>query len=167
MLDIVTVLKQTDIFHGLTSSELEIVASICEQKVFHRGEIIFVEGTTGDELYVIASGTVDILLGFSAVLDQSKSLSPVKLVTLRQGQSFGEIALIDRGLRSASAQAAEGHTQVLILAREALFDLCERYPQLGYRMMFNLAADLAAKIRNTDYHIQERILYGRSSGFER
>jgi hypothetical protein len=37
--------------------------------------------------------------------------------------------------------------------------LCETYPQLGYRLMYNLAADLAMKIRNTDLRIREQLLY--------
>jgi hypothetical protein len=39
--------------------------------------------------------------------------------------------------------------------------LCEAYPQLGYRLMFNLAADLAMKIRNTDFQLREQLLYRR------
>jgi hypothetical protein len=37
--------------------------------------------------------------------------------------------------------------------------LCDTYPQLGYRLMYNLAADLAMKIRNTDLRIREQLLY--------
>jgi hypothetical protein len=39
--------------------------------------------------------------------------------------------------------------------------LCETYPQLGFRLMYNLAADLAMKIRNTDLRMRERLLYKR------
>lgn len=38
--------------------------------------------------------------------------------------------------------------------------LCDTYPQLGYRLMRNLSADLALKIRNTDMRIREELLYG-------
>jgi hypothetical protein len=37
--------------------------------------------------------------------------------------------------------------------------LCETYPQLGYRLMYNLAADLAMKIRNNGLQIREQLLY--------
>jgi hypothetical protein len=37
--------------------------------------------------------------------------------------------------------------------------LCETYPQLGYRVMGNLAADLATKIRNADMKIRDRLMY--------
>ncbi|MGQ9833408.1 MAG: hypothetical protein ACUVRJ_06380 [Candidatus Villigracilaceae bacterium] len=37
--------------------------------------------------------------------------------------------------------------------------LCETYPNLGYRLMYNLAADLAMKMRNLDLRIRENWLY--------
>jgi hypothetical protein len=40
-------------------------------------------------------------------------------------------------------------------------DLCERDPALGFRLMRNLAADLATKIRNTDLRIREELLYSQ------
>lgn len=75
------------------------------------------------------------------------------------GQSFGEVALVDEGLRSASARAAQKETRLLVIQRDKLIMLCETYPQLGYRLMYNLAADLAMKIRNTDLRIREQLLY--------
>jgi hypothetical protein len=38
--------------------------------------------------------------------------------------------------------------------------LCEADPLLGFRLMHNLAADLALKIRNTDLRVREQLLYG-------
>ncbi len=46
-----------------------------------------------------------------------------------------------------------------IIPRDKLIMLCDTYPQLGYRLMYNLAADLAMKIRNTDLRIREQLLY--------
>ena len=81
------------------------------------------------------------------------------IATLRRGQSFGEVALVDEGLRSASACASQKDTRLLIIPRDKLIMLCDTYPQLGYRLMYNLAADLAMKIRNTDLRIREQLLY--------
>jgi CRP-like cAMP-binding protein len=87
-------------------------------------------------------------------------MGPVTIATLRRGQSFGEVALVDQGLRSATARCAQHNTHLLLIPREKLMTLCDTYPQLGYRLMRNLAADLALKIRNTDLRIREELLYG-------
>jgi CRP-like cAMP-binding protein len=71
------------------------------------------------------------------------------------------VALVDQGLRSATARCAANNTQLLVLPRDKLTLLCDTYPQLGYRMMRNLAADLALKIRSTDLRIREELLYGQ------
>jgi CRP/FNR family transcriptional regulator, cyclic AMP receptor protein len=155
------ILKQADIFVELTPTQLELVGSLCEERRLNTGDLIFEENTPSDELYIIAQGEVEIQVDPSLVADASaRSIGPVTIATLRRGQSFGEVALVDQGLRSATARCAQHNTQLLIIPRDKLMTLCDTYPQLGYRLMRNLAADLALKIRNTDMRIREELLYG-------
>lgn len=158
MSEIITFLKQADIFYQFTQTQLELVANICQEKTFFSGETIFEENSANKELYVIVQGEVNILINPGLVsADVDKQKAPI--ATLRRGQSFGEIALVDEGLRSATAQAKSTETRLLVIPRDKLIMLCETYPQLGYRLMYNLAADLSMKIRNTDLRIREKLLY--------
>lgn len=157
MSNLVNFLKQSDIFYQFTPTQLELVANLCREVVFNAGETIFQENSGSKELYVIAQGEVDILINRGVTGDVDKKETAVAL--LRRGQSFGEVALVDEGLRSASARAAQKDTRLLVIQRDKLIMLCETYPQLGYRLMYNLAADLAMKIRNTDLRIREQLLY--------
>ncbi len=158
------VLKEADIFYEFSPQQIEQIASICDEKVFSLGEMIFEENTTGDELYVIASGEVEILIDPALVSDRpDMPTHPTTITTLRRGQSFGEIALVDQGIRSAGARSASTETRLLIIPREKLTSLCEDDPSLGYRLMRNLATDLAMKMRNTDLLIREKLLYESGS----
>ncbi len=155
-----TTLKQADIFYNFTPEQLRLVAELCQERTFSLGDIIFLEGSKSDELYIIAEGEVDILLDPSIVSDQSdRDFSPVTIATLRRGQSFGEIALVDHGLRSATARAAQKPTRLLIIPSDKLREVCDTYPDLGYRLMRNLAVDLALKLRSTDLRIREVLSY--------
>ncbi|HLB48930.1 MAG TPA: cyclic nucleotide-binding domain-containing protein [Anaerolineales bacterium] len=155
------ILKQADIFFELTPTQLELVASLCQERRLNTGDLIFEENTPSDELYIIAQGEIEIQVDPSLVADDTARLTgPVTIATLRRGQSFGEVALVDQGLRSASAKCAQHNTYLLVIPRDKLMNLCDTYPQLGYRLMRNLAADLALKIRNTDMLIREELLYG-------
>ena len=155
-------LQQTDIFFELGAEQLAGVAALCEEKRFGVGDLVFEENSASDELYVIVAGEVDILVDPSLVGDRAGSPSkPATIATLRRGQSFGEVALVDQGVRSASARSASHETRLLVIPRQALMDLCDQDPALGYRLMRNLAADLATKIRNTDLKIREELLYSR------
>ena len=159
MSSITTVLRQADIFYELTNTQLELVASICEEKHYQTGDIVFEENTRGDELYVIASGEVEIQVN-PALIGGDSTTGPQTIATLRRGQSFGEVALVDEGLRSASARCAQHDTHLVVIPREQLMLLCDTYPQLGHRLMRNLAADLAMKIRNTDLQVREQLTWG-------
>jgi CRP/FNR family transcriptional regulator, cyclic AMP receptor protein len=160
MSNIVNFLKQSDIFYQFTPTQLEMVANLCQEVSFQAGEIVFTENSSSKELYIIAQGEIEILIDPSVTSSTpNKKQNGSTIATLRRGQSFGEVALVDEGLRSASARAAQKDTHLLVISRDKLIMLCETYPQLGYRLMYNLAADLAMKIRNTDLRIREPLLY--------
>ena len=160
----VNILKQADIFYKLTPTQLEMISHICQERTYQTGEVIVHEGTDTDELYVIVSGEVDVLVNPALVSDHpGAEYSSVSIATLRRGQSFGEIALVDKGVRTATVQALQNKTRLLIIPRAKLMLLCDTYPQLGYRLMQNLAADLALKIRSTDLRIRAELLYGKGS----
>jgi CRP-like cAMP-binding protein len=159
------ILRQADIFYDLTMPQLERVAALCSESTPKNGEIIFEENSTSDELYVIASGAVEILVNPALVQPNAtgQSPGPKVIATIRRGQTFGEVTLVDQGLRSASARCAAKKTRLLIVPSNQLIGLCDADSDLGYRLMRNVAADLAFKIRGTDLVIREQLLWGPRS----
>jgi len=156
---IVNFFKQSDIFYQFTPTQLELVANLCQEVTFQKDELIFQENSSSKELYIIVQGEVEILVNPSLVSSALVEGENKTIAILRRGQNFGEVALVDEGLRSASACASQKDTRLLVIPRDKLIMLCDTYPQLGYRLMYNLAADLAMKIRNTDLRIREQLLY--------
>jgi CRP-like cAMP-binding protein len=158
MSNYINVLKQADILYGMTTTQLEMVGSICQECSFNAGEIIFPEGDAGDELYIIVQGEVEIQVKPELISDHPTKNPFSSIARLRRGQSFGEVVLVDRGLRSASALAVQNNTRLLVIPSTQLLKLCEMYPQFGYRLMHNLAADLALKIRSTNSLIRSQLV---------
>ena len=157
----VNILKRTDIFYDLTPMHLEMISAICEEKNARAGEVIFEENSPGNELYVIVRGEVEILLDPSLVggATPRRGTGPVTISTMRDGQTFGEVALVDQGVRSATARCATDNVRLLVIPRQKLLMLCGTVPELGYRVMRNMAADLAFKIRNSDLSMREQLLW--------
>jgi CRP-like cAMP-binding protein len=159
-------LKQSDIFYQFTAAQLELVAQLCTEVVFNAGDLIFPENSKSTDLYVIVKGEVDVQINPAMVSPAGAEPQADRTIArLQRGQSFGEVALVDEGLRSASARAAQDQTQLLMIPREKLIMLCETYPQLGFRLMYNLAADLAMKMRNADLRFRgQQIRKPRDAG---
>lgn len=155
------VLRQADIFYRLSDEHLEKLSAVCEELTFHEpGETIVRENSPSDELYVIASGAVEVVVDPAlAGQDADAGHGPTTIATLQTGQTFGEIGLVDRGLRSASVRTAGAATRLLAIRREDLLRLCEADLALGYRLMRNIATELAFKIRNTDWMVREQLLW--------
>ncbi len=153
----INILREVDIFQDLSESQLERVAQICEERVCHVGAVLFEENTASDELYIIADGMVDIRVDPS-ILGIPSQADPTTITTLRRGQVFGEVALVDQGLRSASARCADNNTKLLVINRDDLISLCDQDFQMGYVLMRNIAADLSFKVRSADLMIREQLL---------
>ncbi len=154
------ILRETEIFYELSQEQLERMAAICQERTYQLGTLIFQENTASDEVYIIAEGAVDIQVDPQMLgLETGDGPGPSTITTLRRGQFFGEVGLVDQGLRSASAKCASKYARLLAFKREDIIKLCEEDYHLGYLVMRNVAADLAFKIRNTDLMVREQLLW--------
>jgi CRP-like cAMP-binding protein len=149
------ILAQADLFYEWDDLLLELVASICVEQVYQRGELVFDENSRGEELYIIAEGEVEI----QGRAGRDPSARYTTIAVLRRGQHFGEVSLLDAGRRTAAAVVAEPDTRLIIIPRDKIIVMCENVPRLGYYLMRNIAADLALKIRSTDQDIRERLTW--------
>jgi CRP-like cAMP-binding protein len=158
MSSVASILHQADIFDDLTATQLELISSITDERHYQAGDVIFEENTTGNEMYVIAGGEVEIQVDPAMIGDESNQ-GAFTIATFRRGQSFGEVSMVDEGLRSASARCTQQDTHLIVIPRGKLMLLCDTYPMLGYKLMRNLAADLAMKIRHTDLQVREQLMW--------
>jgi CRP-like cAMP-binding protein len=154
-------LTQVEIFEGLQTQQLQKLAAISHEVEYGQGDMIFRENMPGDSMYIVLDGEVEILVD-PRILgeDLPQEAKPAPITVIRRGQSFGEVALVDSGVRSASAVCASERVQLLAIPRETFLQVCQKDPAIGYRVMFNIAADLASRIRTTDFILRGRLLLG-------
>lgn len=150
-------LRQADLFHEWDDVSLELVSSICQERTYDRYDIVFDENSISDELYVITEGEIEIQVN-PALLGIGDDNQHKTLTIMRRGQNFGEIALLDQGRRTAAA-VCRTYTELIVIPHDRIMLLCDNYPKLGYKLMRNLALDLATKIRSTDLDIREHLLW--------
>jgi CRP-like cAMP-binding protein len=110
------------LFSRLPEPQLEAIATASERKTFRRGAQIIRQGTPGDGLYVVASGSV-------LVSREARSGAQRALNVIEAPGSFGELALLDNRTRSASIEALED-SEVFAISRETFLGLLSRDPRL-------------------------------------
>ncbi|MCK5429997.1 MAG: cyclic nucleotide-binding domain-containing protein, partial [Anaerolineales bacterium] len=97
-MEIKGILRNLELFNGLTDQELDKVAIICSERKLNPKDVITTQGEYTDELFIITKGFVEVHLG--------EANEDIKiLVNLGEGQIIGEMALIDQGPRSATVSA--------------------------------------------------------------
>lgn len=124
--DKILYLKKINLFEGLSVSELAAVASVTEEIVYPPGEIVIKEGETGETMYLIIKGEVSVIKG------QEKGRE-IELDRIGAGAYFGEMALFEDVVRSASIRT-EKETHLLVLHQLEFSEIVREYPQIALQI---------------------------------
>ncbi|HUF75417.1 MAG TPA: cyclic nucleotide-binding domain-containing protein [Longimicrobiales bacterium] len=127
-------LHSVALFQGLESADLERILGISESVLVEAGETVFEEGERGDHFFIIVRGEVE--------LRKRSGEGQKKLAILREGQAFGEMALLNQTPRSASAHAVVD-TYMLSISRAAFGQILGG-DTLAVRLLRNLSRALWA-----------------------
>lgn len=140
------------LFSGLPDSMIDKAKTIFELRSLEAGNDLITEGDQGDEMFILVSGRVRIT---KSMLLENMNLpimeveNPRKvLATLdeRDYPVFGEIALIDRDTRSATIQVIDD-ADFLVTNRIRFFELMEKEPALGAKLLLSVAKRMAGTVR--------------------
>ncbi len=145
--DILLLLKKIPLFAELSKGELREIERLIHRRQYKNGEVVFWEDEPGVGMYIVQKGEVGIYKDYAAPRQK-------ELARLEFGDFFGEMALLENDCRSATAVAL-GDANLLGLFHPDLFDLFERKPQLGKKMLTVLAEMLAQRLRRTNAELQE------------
>ncbi|MCD9022744.1 Crp/Fnr family transcriptional regulator [Cohnella silvisoli] len=114
-------------FREIEPALIDRLVPYMHQKTYRKGELIFLEGDQGNEIYFIGSGSISIY-----TFDKSKK---VILAFLREGEYFGEMALMKPGLvRSATAECLMT-TRLYILRRSDFQLLIENDRNIAFHLL--------------------------------
>jgi len=127
----VFLLQSVQFFRTLSVDDLSAVAAICKEGHAERREVIYEEGDSGGEMFVIISGGIRLLSKGEPLID------------LHAGDSFGQTSVLDGGRRPVTAHAGEEGADYMSIARQPMLDLMADRPAL----VNGLFAELGMRIR--------------------
>jgi uncharacterized membrane protein len=137
-------LRSISLFHGLADDDLEALSHALVERKFAAGQMIIKQGERGSEMFIVASGDVNIHL-------PGEASRRVSLKDIARGEYFGELALFDDKPRSASAVATTDAV-LLELGRDTLTRYLEQRPGAAMALL----GTLTERLRETNAMLSER-----------
>jgi sulfur transfer complex TusBCD TusB component (DsrH family) len=132
----IEVLKGMPIFRYLSYKELVRVMNITDVRSYNDGDLVLKEGEEGDELFILLDGQVRL------------HKEDAFITTLKRGDHLGEMALVDRAPRSASA-TAEGSVRVLTIRRPEFYNIIRNESKLSVKLLWSFVQVLTQRLRKT------------------
>ena len=126
---------------GLNDVEWDRIIVLMERLRFASGDVVMARGEADRSLYLIASGSVEVLVGHGRKESAVRVQGP--------GTILGEVAFFDGMARSATVRALEA-SEVLSLSAEQFDVLAARHPDIGRKILLDLGRILAARLRQAE-----------------
>ena len=141
-------LHQINLFDGLSPEECRLVEGIVRPLVFEKGDVIMREGDPAKLFFVLARGTVSVEIQLHDKPGKYK-----RVASIGPGLTFGEMALLDGGKRSADVIANE---KVICygLGVEELHELAEENPNVMIAILGNLTREFSERLRHANEEIR-------------
>lgn len=128
-----------DMCQGLGAAELARLSDFLEPVHYAAGSVLCHAGEPADRMWMLLSGSVSI---------RANETSSRRIIALARGTTVGEMALIEGGMRSATAIADEP-VDALLLTKDGFDALLRDEPRLANAMMHNLARELVRRLRRS------------------
>lgn len=152
-------LKASEVFQSLDGRSIEKIAEECEIVECEKDQVVFKEGATDDHsLYVVMQG--EIIISTEIVeKDGTVDKDAFILALMEPGDTFGEIALVDRAPRTAAARASKKTT--LVRMPESTFNrIASTHSDIGMIIIRNIAELLCHRLREMDFAVKHQAFKG-------
>jgi sulfate permease, SulP family len=139
-------LDRLPLVSDFTADQIERLRGWLEPVAWSAGEVVFRSGDPGSSLYLVTQGRASV-----HILHDD---GDIRLATFAPGAVFGELALLDRGPRSATITADED-LKAFGLSEATFAVLCQQQPDLAIKLLTALGRELSVRIRYANMTIQQ------------
>jgi sulfate permease, SulP family len=139
-------LDRLPLVSDFTADQIERLRGWLEPVAWSAGEVVFRSGDPGSSLYLVTQGRASV-----HILHDD---GDIRLATFAPGAVFGELALLDRGPRSATITADED-LKAFGLSEVSFAVLCQQQPDLAIKLLTALGRELSVRIRYANMTIQQ------------
>ncbi|MGE0085961.1 MAG: EAL domain-containing protein [Desulfococcaceae bacterium] len=141
-------LKNVSFFSSLPDPDILKISAVCGKTALDAGKVVFSEGTRGQHFYIILKGAVEI------VKDQGEQ-GQDRIAVYKQGQCFGELALIDDFPRSATVLTTEP-SELLCISRDDFQKVVQESASISFSILKTLTGLIRERTENFIDDLRER-----------
>ena len=134
---------------GLSAEAVAELEKVLVKESFAPGALIIRKGDSADRLYLLVRGEVSVVVALA-------NERVVRLSTLSPGMTFGELAVVDRSVRSADVRA-DGRVECYALPMEAFDKLSETQPAIKLRLLENLLHNVSQMLTRLNRQMVELV----------
>jgi len=146
-------LRQTYVFQPLSKKELRFVQGMCHVRTFKSGEAIFRQGEIGVGLYILLRGTLEIYV--DQFVDDEVPPKNQLVTRLKSGDFLGELSLVENNSRRSATAIAAEESVLIGFFRPDLFEILERQPATGVKILLRLSEVLGRRLKETTLKVTE------------
>lgn len=151
--DLLHILGENYLFETLTKAELKFVKEMVHVRNYRPGEVVFRQGEIGVGMYLIASGSIDILV--EDIPADKPEKQTVFVTRLGVGDFFGELSLVEENGRRTATAVTSVETTLIGFFKPDLIEIVERNPSTGVKIVTRLAEVLGKRLKETTVKVTE------------
>lgn len=144
-----TMLESSYLFKDFSHQEIEQLVQYMHGYKAPKGAILFQEGERDSYLIIITSGRAKILK------DDGMGASK-EIAIVHKGATIGEMSVIDDFPHSATVITTE-NSEVALITKANLKNITDKYPSLGVKLLWQIASQLSARVRQASGKLVDRI----------
>jgi CRP-like cAMP-binding protein len=146
-------LEKVKLFRYLTPQEISWMLVKWQSREVPEGTVIIKEGSTGNEMFIIESGRVEINLVRGDVV--------LLLTELQETSFFGEMSILTSKPRSATVKA-KTDVRLLVLKKEDFMEILNENPKVAAKFLLAMGEDLCNRIITTNTNLENYFLINQA-----
>jgi len=153
--DILSEISKLSLFSDMDEKEFSIISEVLRILRLKKGETIFMEGDSGNDMFMHFSGTL------CAYVTQSDGTQRL-LFNVTPGEFFGEMSIITHEPRSVTISSAEDST-IIKLSESDFYGIIREHPAIGYKMLKTINTVQNKWLNQTSKSVSDLMRWGETA----
>ena len=141
-------IQNCPLFSDLTKKEMSFLQKLLHTRIYTDGEVVF-KPASGTGVYIILKGQVNILQSTNASNQKQSNL----ILSLKEGDFFGELALVHKGAYKNMLAQSSGNSRLLGFFQPDLALIMDSYPRMGNRILKKVCEILCKRLEKAEKKI--------------